>query len=120
MGTITERQRQRFGQWADQHMDDETVDMFMASTPPAGWGDVATKQDLDVLETRLSAKLAEAIGGVHQEMGKRGRAEKWQTVTLLVAILVAMLGNTVLPHYFPPPAPAPASAAPIVIQVPPQ
>jgi len=107
MGTITERQRQRLRQWADRHMDQETADIFMESTPPTGWGDVATKQDLDVLEMRLSAKIDREIGEVRA-------AQTTHLITIVVAILVAMMGNTVLPHYFPPPSPQ------IVVQVPSQ
>ena len=99
MGTITERQREKLRQWADGHMDPETADIFMDSTPPAGWGDVATKQDLEALHTTLAAEL-------HQQTTKL-------TLAFIAVIVAALAGQTVVPHYFPPPAPPP-----IVLQVP--
>ncbi|HWH32113.1 MAG TPA: hypothetical protein VNU01_05520, partial [Egibacteraceae bacterium] len=100
--------------WADEAMGRERADTLMKGIPPAGWGDVATKQDLEVLESRFSAKLADEIGGVHKEIGKVREAQTTHLITIVVAILVAMMGNTILPHYFPPPSPQ------IVVQVPSQ
>jgi hypothetical protein len=38
-------------------MGSERASVMMRMLPPVGWGDVATKRDLDELELRIDAKL---------------------------------------------------------------
>lgn len=87
---------------------------------------VATKADIAALETKLdtkvealetkidtlgtvlaatfTAKLATEIGEVHKQLGAGRTAQTAHMITIVVAILVAMVGDTVLPYWFPPPA----------------
>jgi hypothetical protein len=47
--SITEQERIRLRQEVSQVTSDDTADILMRSLPPSGWGDLATKKDLESL-----------------------------------------------------------------------
>ena len=55
--SITEFERHQLFSWFEEHMGQERASTMMNLLPPTGWGDVATRRDLQVLEARLDAKL---------------------------------------------------------------
>lgn len=57
--TIDERKRHALYERLDEVLEDEHADTLMALLPPVGWADVATKQDLHALESRMEAGFAD-------------------------------------------------------------
>ena len=53
---ITEESRHRLYQALEDKIGREHATTLMEQLPPVGWADVATKRDLDALETRLKAE----------------------------------------------------------------
>jgi hypothetical protein len=55
--SVTEYERNHLFAWFEEHMGKERAATMMNLLPPVGWGDVATKRDLDVLADRLDTKI---------------------------------------------------------------
>jgi len=55
---------------------------LMELLPPVGWADVATKQDVSLVEQRL-ARLEQRMDDVSREI----RAQTWKLMTLMVAVV---------------------------------
>lgn len=58
---IDERSRHELYEQARSTWSDQAADALMELLPPVGWADVATKRDLDALETRLETRIEGAI-----------------------------------------------------------
>jgi BMFP domain-containing protein YqiC len=63
--SVTEFERHQLYSWFEEHMGQERATTMMNLIPPTGWGDVATRRDLhlveariDSLESRVDAKIA--------------------------------------------------------------
>ncbi len=54
---VSEYERTQLFNWFEEHMGTERASTMMNLLPPVGWGDVATRRDLDLLEERLVGKL---------------------------------------------------------------
>jgi hypothetical protein len=62
--SVTEFERHQLYSWFEEHMGQDRATTMMNLLPPTGWGDVATRRDLhllearfDTLESRLDAKI---------------------------------------------------------------
>jgi hypothetical protein len=55
--SVTEFERHQLYSWLEEHMGQERATTMINMLPPTGWGDVATRRDLQMLEARLDAKL---------------------------------------------------------------
>lgn len=55
--SVTEHERHQLFTWFEEHMGPERAATMMNLVPPVGWGDVATKRDLELLETRLGSRI---------------------------------------------------------------
>src|SRR5262245_24733825 len=53
--SVTEFERHQLFSWFEEHMGQERATTIMNLLPPTGWGDVATRRDLRVLENRIDA-----------------------------------------------------------------
>lgn len=58
---ITEQSRHRMYKHLEELMGTEDAGVLMEHLPPVGWADVATKRDLDMLEMKFDASLANAL-----------------------------------------------------------
>jgi hypothetical protein len=47
--------------WFDEHMGKERAATMMNLLPPVGWGDLATKRDLDLAVERLDSKFDHVV-----------------------------------------------------------
>ncbi len=69
---VTDRQRRIVQEWATRVGDEEVAEALMELLPPVGWGDLATKRDLDHLGAELRnefrADLSEGLRGVERAM----------------------------------------------------
>jgi hypothetical protein len=50
---VSEYERTQLFNWFEEHMGTERATTMMNLLPPVGWGDVATRRDLELLEERL-------------------------------------------------------------------
>lgn len=70
---LDERTRQGLFQRLDDVLGPEHAEVLMSYLPPVGWADVATKRDLDVLESKLThqfeAMLHRELGALRTELG---------------------------------------------------
>ncbi|HJP64890.1 MAG TPA: hypothetical protein VKA30_01145 [Actinomycetota bacterium] len=86
--SVDERSRYELYQRLEQVLGPKEASTLMEHLPPLGWGDVATKQDLDRLEQRLEDRLTASF-----------RAELVsQTRTMILAMLgtvVSLAGVTI-------------------------
>ncbi len=58
---VDERTRHSMYSKLKELMGDEDAAALMEHLPPVGWADVATKRDLDLLQTRFEASLSRAL-----------------------------------------------------------
>jgi hypothetical protein len=54
---VSEYERTQLFNWFEEHMGTERATTMMNLLPPVGWGDVATRRDLELLEERLDHKI---------------------------------------------------------------
>jgi hypothetical protein len=57
--SVTEYERHLIFQWLEEAMGPERAAIMMQLLPPVGWGDVATKADLQALRSELRADVRE-------------------------------------------------------------
>ena len=58
---ITEASRHAMYRHLEEVLGHETATQLMEHLPPVGWADVATKRDLDHLETRIELRLEQCL-----------------------------------------------------------
>ncbi len=68
----------------------EPTSTLMSLLPPVGWADVATKQDLRVLENGIRAELHQALGALRAEMHQDLQGLHTAMRTMLFSMLGAM------------------------------
>lgn len=66
--SVTEFQRHEVFKWFEERMGPEKAAVMMDLLPPVGWGDIATKQDLAALESRLDTRMSAQIHEANADM----------------------------------------------------
>lgn len=92
---VDKRQRRHLDERAERVLGTDGADTLMALLPPVGWGDVATKQDLDALRAEMHLEIGIAkqeIINVRQEIIN---VMTWRMLAMFVAFagLVAALAG---------------------------
>jgi hypothetical protein len=59
--SVTEFQRHQIFQWLEATMGAEKAAIMMDLLPPVGWGDIATRADLESLRSELRLANAELL-----------------------------------------------------------
>jgi hypothetical protein len=59
--SVTDEERNQLYVWFEEHMGSERAAIMMRALPPVGWGDIATRRDLDHQGDRLDARI-DALG----------------------------------------------------------
>lgn len=81
-----ERARLTLYAWMQDTADEEKAEALMASLPPTQWADLATKQDLELLEHKLIAVFrGELTSAITAAVTSQTRAITLQVVSLFVA-----------------------------------
>ncbi|MFN7148066.1 MAG: hypothetical protein ACK4V6_01160 [Microthrixaceae bacterium] len=93
---VTEESRYQLFQRLEELLGPEKVSTLMELLPPVGWADVATKRDLDHLQTMLEARIerlgTELRGELRAEMFREQRNQTLAIIganTTITALLLA-------------------------------
>jgi len=62
--TVSEAQRRTMHAELVKKLGADVADTLMEHLPPAGWSDLARRSDLDAMESRLKAELAEKLNSL--------------------------------------------------------
>jgi hypothetical protein len=99
---ITEQDRHLIYQRLEEVIGSEAAGKLMEHLPPSGWGDVATKRDLDALAiatkrdidhlAELTSVEFRRVDEKIEGLGDKFEARLQQQTTRLVAILVPVIG----------------------------
>lgn len=65
--TVSERERHRLYTDLESTLGPDSTSTLMSLLPPVGWADVATRQDLRVLENGIRAELHRELGELRRE-----------------------------------------------------
>jgi len=57
MAAVTEEERHDMAKALEAQLGRETAMVLLKHLPPTGWGDVATRRDLDLFEARMEARM---------------------------------------------------------------
>jgi hypothetical protein len=68
--SISEQSRHQLYQRLEEILGPGPAATLMEHLPPVGWADVATKRDLEALESRLRGEFGLEFGRVWQEFGR--------------------------------------------------
>ena len=91
---ITERDRRNLYEQAERSMGKEAADTLMASLPPVGWADVATKQDLEMTRTVLEARMDAGFHSLRADFNEALRLEMRPVRAEVSALQTAMVKQT--------------------------
>jgi hypothetical protein len=68
--SISEHERHQLFTWFEEHMGSERAATMMNLLPPVGWGDLATRRDLELLEARIDAKFDQVEARFEAKLGQ--------------------------------------------------
>ncbi len=89
---VAERERHELYLTLERVIGKGAAETIMTLLPPVGWADVATKQDLRVLETRMEARM-EAMESRMEAMESRLTASIMRTaLTVNIPSVLAAVG----------------------------
>ncbi len=84
--TPDERARLTLYAWMQETADEEKAEALMASLPPTHWPDLATKQDLELLEHKLIGVFrSELTSAITTAISSQTRAITLQIASLFIA-----------------------------------
>ena len=88
---VDERARHQLYLEAEQKLGPEAAATLMELLPPAGWADVATKQDLDLKLNALGSNLREEMRTMEAGIERSLRSlTMWLVATMLTVATIAV------------------------------
>lgn len=90
---VEERQRRLMVESLVRVHGEEVADAIMAHLPPLGWDQMATKQDLAALKQDVAVELAAVRVELHQGLAGVQKEITRQTIGVVLAVLLAVLGS---------------------------
>jgi hypothetical protein len=90
--TIDERARHKLFLRLEEILGPEEAGVVMEHLPPVGWADVATKQDIALLDARMEAMEHRIVGTMRQDMAKNTATFVRTTVLGNAAAILAVAG----------------------------
>ena len=88
--SVSDDERHQLRIWFEAHMGSERASVMMRMLPPTGWGDVATRRDLEELELRFDATLERVRSELLRTLGTWLFASQAAVITA-VAMIVALM-----------------------------
>jgi hypothetical protein len=92
---VGERERRELQEALVGTIGPGSTDTLLGYLPPVGWADVATKRDLDALESRLDSKMdllaARLEGQLHAQLHRQDRWLFGITITIVLALFTQVL-----------------------------
>jgi curli biogenesis system outer membrane secretion channel CsgG len=86
--TVSEAQRRRLHAELVKKLGADVADTLMEHLPQAGWSDLARRSDLDALESRLEAKIANTAAS----------QMRWFMASQLVLVVATIGSITTIAH----------------------
>ena len=65
---VSEQRRHQLHEWVWASAKEGVAATLMELLPPVGWADVATKRDLDHLQTQIRLELSEGLRGIEDKL----------------------------------------------------
>jgi hypothetical protein len=88
--SVSEFQRHQIFQWLEAAMGSEKAAIMMDLLPPVGWGDVATRTDLDNLRLEIHAATDRLESSLTRSFATWLLASQ-ATVVTLIGIMIGVL-----------------------------
>jgi hypothetical protein len=86
---VSEAQRRALHDGLVRKLGGDVADTLMEHLPPAGWSDLARRSDLDAMESRLRAEIADLRAWTSDKMTSQTR---WFMASQLV-LVATMIGS---------------------------
>jgi hypothetical protein len=87
--SVSEFERHQLFTWFEEQMGRERAATMMNLVPPAGWGDVATRRDIHLVEARIDALEARLRSDMMRTFGTWLFASQ-AVLVAAVSVLVAL------------------------------
>ena len=89
--TIGDEARYRLHQRLDSALGAQEAATLMSQLPPMGWGDLATKRDLESLGQSLRSEMGALEARVGARPDRELRLMTWPLITAIVAVMSVLV-----------------------------
>lgn len=89
---LDERARHELHRKLEELLGADQASTLMEMLPPVGWADVATKRDLDALESRFNLRLEAVEHRLRAEIATSGRTALIAHIGTTIGAIIAVAG----------------------------